>query len=107
TNESANFGELRQITRANNWSLTVGGGIFRSSFRQALSSGGFPIFDTTSPITHNNAYAYLTFNHSSALTTTLGVSYDAFNDGIPVDIRNQFNPKVGITWNPWQGGMFR
>ncbi len=47
---------------------------------------------------HFNGYIYSKQKILPNLTTTLGLSFDAYNDGL-VD-RQQFNPKFGAIWNP-------
>lgn len=50
-----------------------------------------------SNINHTNLYIYSQFNYLDNITWTLGGSADFFDDG-DID-RDQFNPKVGLTWD--------
>ncbi len=59
---------------------------------------------------HTNLYIYTYINCLKNVTLTVGASGDLFQGGI-VD-RNQFNPKLGMTWNPFtsttlRGAVFR
>lgn len=69
----------------------------------------FPPFSSTEmddiDIRHTNLYVYSLINYLENVTVTLGASGDFF-DGAFVD-RNQGNPKVGVTWNPWPGTTVR
>ena len=63
-----------------------------------------------SDIRHTNLYLYTYINCLKNVTLTIGASGDFFQGGI-VD-RNQFNPKLGVTWNPFpsttlRGALFR
>lgn len=57
-----------------------------------------------------NGYIYSSVEIVKGLSSLLGLSFDAYNDGLTD--RNQFNPKVGLTWNPtkeltFRGAIFR
>src|SRR4029079_3427937 len=54
-----------------------------------------------------NAYSYLTFMSHRSLTTTLGLSWDRFNDGDPISSRTQLTHKCGVLWSPWNGVIWR
>ncbi len=47
---------------------------------------------------HYNAYIYAPINATDNLVTTLGVSFDSFDNG--KISRQQFNPKFGVLWTP-------
>lgn len=55
-----------------------------------------------------NTYIYSNLNLLADLTLTLGVSGD-FTNGESPDVGNkrQFNPKFGVTWNPWSQTTIR
>ena len=55
-------------------------------------------FTTEARIHHANLYLYTQISYPKNVTWTLGGSVDFFEGGI-ID-RNQFNPKIGLTWNP-------
>jgi opacity protein-like surface antigen len=57
-----------------------------------------------------NGHIYLTTEILKEWTTIIGLSFDSYNDRL-TDI-NQFNPKIGLTWNPkknltLRGAVFR
>ena len=49
---------------------------------------------------HVNMYAYANVKPASNVTVTAGGSFDHLSGDLPGDGDDQFNPKVGITWNP-------
>jgi tetratricopeptide (TPR) repeat protein len=71
-----------------------------------------PIFSMTterSDISHTNFYLYSLINYPRNITWTLGGSADFFENIVD---RDQFNPKFGLTWNPFpqttlRGAVFR
>ena len=55
-----------------------------------------------------NTYVYSYLNPINKLTITLGASGDFTNGESPdVGDRRQFNPKFGVTWNPWPDTTLR
>jgi hypothetical protein len=60
---------------------------------------------TEADIQHTNAYVYSYINYWKNLIFTLGASANFF-EGTLVE-RNQFNPKVGLTWTPFSGTTLR
>ena len=69
-----------------------------------LGPGPITVIDNTGISgKHVNAYAYGYVNVLKNLTLTLGASGDFVRGDsafVPRNSRDQFNPKVGITWNP-------
>ena len=66
------------------------------------------IDETTSldrDVQHSNAYLYSYIQSSPDMNWTLGMSVDAFDDG--VSERHQVNPKVGLRWRLSQNETFR
>ena len=63
----------------------------------------------TTDIQHVNAYAYANFAPIETLTLTAGLSGDFFDDGSTVSLGNkdQFNPKLGMTWRAAEGTTVR
>jgi tetratricopeptide (TPR) repeat protein len=105
-------GELQYLYRHRLFNLTSGVGYFdidgetKSTltlnvpflpFRPQLTS------KTDLTIHHFNAYTYANITPIKPLVVTLGASYDSVTGGsgiIPDDGEtNQFNPKLGLTWN--------
>jgi tetratricopeptide (TPR) repeat protein len=66
----------------------------------------FPTTDTS--VKHTNVYAYSYLNFLRNATLTLGASGD-FLEGESADVKGirQFNPKLGVTWEPRAGTTLR
>ena len=63
---------------------------------------------TVDTITHHfNIYSYAYLNLIKNLTFTLGVSFDSLTGDFPGQDQHQANPKVGITWNPFENTTVR
>jgi len=112
--ENHQSGELQHLFRSGCFSLTGGGGYANIRGRTILNvSIPFPpdppfpfiVDDVTENNTHHaNVYLYSNINLPKNVTLTLGASADFLNDakdtkGLTPE-RNQFNPKLGVTWNP-------
>jgi outer membrane receptor protein involved in Fe transport len=113
TVEKSFGGELQFLARSGRGSLVGGGGHFATD----LDGNGTTVFSPPPPpppipppdpfvtptrtdedIRHTNLYLYSSIRYPESVTWTIGASGDFFAGGI-VD-RDQFNPKVGVTWNP-------
>jgi tetratricopeptide (TPR) repeat protein len=84
--------EVRGIQQGNGQSTTEGIRVLHG--RETNSD---PTVPETS-IRHQTAYVYHTHNLAAALDLTLGASVDSYRD--PMVDRHQFNPKLGVLWNP-------
>jgi Tfp pilus assembly protein PilF len=121
--QDAYSAELQHLFRSNYVNTVVGGGYFRIEqdfdFDQDLF---FPIidppiflgsFDAKSELDtdHYNAYLYSYLNFLKNVTLTVGASADFFDledqEGEGDLDKNKFNPKFGITWNPYPGTTLR
>jgi tetratricopeptide (TPR) repeat protein len=59
-------------------------------------------------VNHTNLYAYSNINLPANVTLTIGGSGDFFNsDSSDTPEEDQFNPKFGITWNPFPNTTLR
>ena len=99
-------GEIQYIVRFPRVNLIGGGGYFTATsgntFTITLPSGPFSSV-TEDDSTHANLYLYGHVRYPDSVTWTLGVSADFFDGmvfGLPVS-RDQVNPKLGVTWNPF------
>ncbi len=99
--------ELQYIGRTAMLRSVVGLGYFDQRINEQLSivlPDGliFPISDQVSDIKHRNAYVYSYVPLADAMTLTLALSYDAFDNIDEAQInslkRNQLNPKAGLAW---------
>jgi tetratricopeptide (TPR) repeat protein len=112
--------ELQQILRRRRYDLVGGAGYLQvdrdETFDTSLSATP-PIFlpevsheRLDSNVKHTNAYLYFHLRWPDSVIWTLGGSADFYRDSADVSAvsdRNQFNPKVGITWTPRAGTTFR
>ena len=56
---------------------------------------------------HGNAYAYSYINPVKDLTVTVGGSFDHADSEFLSEVKNQLNPKFGISWTPIPGTTLR
>ncbi len=103
-------GELQHLFRSRYLNVTSGVGYFNLDREQIITFNprnpalcrAFPLFcfqRTDLDSTHTNVYVYSYINLLKDVTFTLGASGDFFNTtGLQI-ATDQFNPKVGITWN--------
>ncbi|MBI2877357.1 MAG: TonB-dependent receptor [Candidatus Tectomicrobia bacterium] len=98
--------EAQYLFRSGRFHAT--GGMGRARRRQDLMTG-FTFSPkktkTEEDDRHTNFYLYSQANYPKPLTWTLGGSVDLFESDF-VD-RNQFNPKLGLTWSPFPSTMVR
>jgi hypothetical protein len=119
-NQRSISGEVQYLFRSRYVNLTSGIGYFHINseeeriFEFDPLLGAPPLLDTTPQnVRHTNLYLYSYINLLRNVTVTLGASGDFFHTDSPYsDSRSQFNPKFGITWNPFpdttlRGAVFR
>jgi Flp pilus assembly protein TadD len=118
--------ELEHLFRSERFSIVSGAGIFKIEMDDEYPEGWFwpgTIFpfpdwvagvfpEVDKDIDHYNVYLYSYLNFLDNLTFTLGASGDFFDIDESGDSNNdlkedQFNPKIGITWNPTPDTTFR
>ncbi len=99
--------EIRHLYRSHRFSLNSGAGYFRSErkrdeTREFVFPEPLPGFTVSNQFTDNpeqtNAYVYTLVDLSRHVTLTAGASADFFRREFLS--RNQFNPKLGIVWQP-------
>lgn len=117
TNERAYGGELQDLLRLSSMKFVTGAGYFRT-YGEIVSNMTAYLFlpnpDPTQPpslvpmsvtssldinIKHNNFYVYSYLEALKNVTFTVGGSYDFVTDST-IENKSQFNPKLGLTWNP-------
>ncbi len=114
-NEDSYSGELQYLFRSEKLNFIAGWGHFKVDGK-SVQTILFPLFPVPfvvprdRDIHHTDLYLYSYINCLRHVTLTVGASGDFFEGGI-VD-RNQFNPKFGVTWNPFasttlRGALFR
>jgi tetratricopeptide (TPR) repeat protein/opacity protein-like surface antigen len=114
TDQNAYGGELQYLFRSQYANLVGGGGYFDidGDEKDTYEFGPPPIFVLEDKISldfkHSNIYLYSYIKPLENLTVTVGGSGDwqDANDELTKD-RDQFNPKVGLTWNPFQDTTLR
>lgn len=101
--------ELQYLFRREKFNIISGVGHFNADLKVAttftliIQTPTEPIISVFPSVAeddllHTNLYGYARINYPKSITWTLGGSADFF-DGEIVD-HDQFNPKVGLTWNP-------
>ena len=65
-----------------------------------------PAFKENNNTQHKSAYIYSYTDFLPDMTWILGGSYDSLDDQI-INDENQFNPKLGLMWEPRSGTLFR
>jgi Tfp pilus assembly protein PilF len=109
-------GELQHLFRSQHFNLVTGVGYFDVDqeveqtfiFSPPIAPPGTVVSDKSiADLQHANAYAYSYINALKNTTITVGASYDNADSDFLDDDRNQFNPKLGIVWNPFPSTTLR
>ena len=103
--EDAYTAEVQHLYRTPRFKLITGAGRADVNRKDVLQSIFFPPIIDKSQVEHNNVYLYSQINYPDDVTLTLGASADFFEGGT-VD-RDQFNPKIGVTWTPFPATTLR
>jgi outer membrane receptor protein involved in Fe transport len=112
--QDSSGGELQYLYCSERLSMLGGAGFFYINGDTTLATklsfapGGSPIFASSIEermIRHTNVYLYSQINYLKHVTFTVAASADLFRGGL--EDRSQFNPKLGITWNPFSATTFR
>ncbi|HLN90457.1 MAG TPA: TonB-dependent receptor, partial [Patescibacteria group bacterium] len=114
TEEKSYIAELEYLYRSERLNVNVGAG--RSEIDSTIQRDGvifvpFPPFELPISETvderprHTNAYLYSRIALPGNVNLTLGASGDFYKDEFVE--RNQFNPKLGLTWSPLPGTTIR
>lgn len=100
------LGEMRYLYDSKGFHITAGFGHNslderrREFFQVPLPGGNFVT-------QYSNLYVYSQIDVLESVQLTLGASGDIFDGSFKDEDKNQFNPKVGLTWTPWPGTTFR
>jgi Tfp pilus assembly protein PilF len=120
--QDADGGELEYLFRSQYINLAIGGGYFDVSDKVEQLVRFGPPFIPGPPITpptidvpgetglnleHGNVYAYSYINPIKNITVIVGVSYDHADSEFLNEVKEQWNPKFGITWTPFQATTIR
>jgi outer membrane receptor protein involved in Fe transport len=105
--QHAYIAELRYLLRYERYNLTSGVGYFDSDLTEITTWSSFPSVLAELNKRHTNLYLYGSFALPKNLTWTFGGSYDIFQgDNLEKD-EKQFNPKLGLSWNPFSDTTVR
>lgn len=98
--------EAQHLYRADRVRLITGAGFANVSQDMYTELPSFFIAETTKGLyQHFNLYAYSTTTFPRSVTWTLGASADFYR--APITDETQVNPKLGVTWTPWDSTTFR
>jgi tetratricopeptide (TPR) repeat protein len=112
TDTDAYSGELQHLLRTDRFNLVSGIGYFDIDSKEILKNDVLEQtvfkFNFDRDVEHLNAYLYANIDLPLNLTLTVGGSYDDFDaDGDDTPDEDQFNPKLGLIWNPLSGTTLR
>jgi hypothetical protein len=104
TDEKSLGGEGQYLFRSEGLNVIAGAGYFKIdrkdvSIDVSLDPPEKFVLVEKSDVHHTNLYLYSYLNYLNPLTFTIGASADLFKVG-ELD-RNQFNPKLGVSWTPF------
>ena len=99
-------GELQHLLKSRFADLVTGGGYFdvKGTWRVILM--GTEQSPAEQDARHANVYAYAHVHLAPSLTFTLGASGDFVRSDVDGD-KDQFSPKLGVTWSPLPGTTLR
>ena len=100
-------GEAQYLYSSNLFKGIIGGGFSDGNAQYTFVD---PVFGTTAwdGDTHYwNGYLYTLTNFPKPVTWTLGVSYDTYRETPDGVERDQWNPKIGVSWSPWASTTLR
>jgi|WetSurMetagenome_2_1015567.scaffolds.fasta_scaffold06843_2 tetratricopeptide (TPR) repeat protein len=98
--------EVQHLYRADRFRLITGAGyanVNRDEYVEVPIDSSANMYQQV--FQHFNGYAYTLTTFPQSVTWTLGVSADFYRD--PIIDKNQLNPKLGVTWTPWDSTTFR
>jgi hypothetical protein len=103
---------LQHLLRTDRFNLVSGIGYFdidsREIFDIEYNRRTVQSFSDDRDVRHINTYLYANIDLPLNLTVTLGGSYDDFAaDGDGISDEEQFNPKLGVIWNPFANTTLR
>jgi outer membrane receptor protein involved in Fe transport len=94
--------EVHPLFRVERFHVTSGVGHFGADRKDVNASSPAPVEDN---IRHTNFYVYTQLHYPQNITWTIGGSADFLKEAV-VD-RDQFNPKLGLIWNPFPATTLR
>jgi tetratricopeptide (TPR) repeat protein len=98
-------GEAQHLFHSERFSVITGAGHFEEDCEEVDLDVKPPTSETHSP--HTNLYAYSLINYPESVIWTIGASGDFFeSDNLDLN-KQQFNPKLGLTWRPFPSTTLR
>jgi tetratricopeptide (TPR) repeat protein len=98
TDEDGYVAEVQHLFRLERFHVISGIGNFSAERRDVIDFSPFPRRVREVDVRHSNLYVYSHINYPKNVTWTIGASADFFEDGLTD--RDQFNPKLGLSWTP-------
>ena len=113
--QQSHSSEIQHQFRSQFVNLTSGAGYFNINAKREQMIAFDPAFEipaientTGEDVKHYNVYMYSYINLLKDVTFTVGGSGDFFQtQSATTDSRDQFNPKFGVTWNPFRNTTLR
>jgi tetratricopeptide (TPR) repeat protein len=107
--ETSDSVELQYLFRSVHADVVIGGGYFHIDGKiDTTATTDFPPpddvirYELGTDLRHTNLHAYSTLKPMRSLAVTLGASGDLTDgDSLEMADREEFNPKLGVTWSPW------
>jgi len=96
-------GEIQHLFRSGRFNIISGLGNITGNRKRTITYSGVTKKDWD--IRHTNGYVYSQLDFSSKVNLTIGASGDFLKGQL--NNSEQFNPKVGVTWNPTPGTTVR
>ena len=97
--------EIQYLFSSERYKIISGIGHFQADSKETFEYPPDPPMHEEYETLHTNLYIYSLINYPLPVTWTIGVSGDFFDDET-VD-KNEINPKVGLTWNPFSSTTLR
>ena len=109
TEENGYMAEVQHLFRSERLSIISGAGYFYDKRKTEDSSSFYPTIKAETEPWHKNLYIYSYINLLRNVTFTIGGSADFLKGDISGETirRDQFNPKFGLTWNPFPSSTVR
>jgi Tfp pilus assembly protein PilF len=106
--DDAYGGEFQHLFRTRYVNITSGVGYFDKDLEDKFKVDNTSTDEFETDIDHTNLYLYAYINFLKNVTFTVGASADFFERDFSRDQdEDQFNPKFGVTWNPFIGTTIR
>jgi hypothetical protein len=101
--DKGTIGEFQHLFKSKTVNIISGVGYFDGK-KDVLNKIFGKVSSAAMDTRHTNFYFYSDINFPRNMTWSLGTSADFFE---VYDTRNQLNPKIGVSWNPWPSSTLR